>query len=292
MTPLCAPLGALRKCPGMSCLGVRKRDQPGTHQCIGPIIADVPTGCTFSAQPQKIVDSLAACFYSYVEALLEDFVQKLFLSCLAIVLSVLLIVIPSVAMPANPASAPLGWVLQAERAHVGADLTSGGATIYDGDRLETQEDGTLRARLKNSQMYLRPDTVAEVHGLANGYSASLLRGTIIASSPEGQTFELLANGATIRPVGTQATVAQITRVTPTELLLTTNLGAIQVSLEGDVKTIEAGNAYRMEIQPPDAGPQGSGAPTHGGRSSAIYIWITAAAVATGVGVWRAMESNN
>jgi hypothetical protein len=48
----------------------------------------------------------------------------------------------------------------------------------------------------------------------------------------------------------------------------------------------------MEIQPPDAGPQGSGAPTHGGRSHAIYIWITAAAVATGVGVWRAMESNN
>jgi hypothetical protein len=235
---------------------------------------------------------LAASFYSYVDTLLEDFVQKSFLSSLAIVLSVSLIVIPAVAMPANPASAPLGWVLQAERAHVGADLTSGGATIYDGDRLETQVDGTLRARLKNSQMYLRPDSVAEVHGLANGYSASLLRGTIIASSPEGQTFELLANGATIRPVGTQATVAQITRVTPTELLLTSNLGAIQVSLDGDVKTIEAGNAYRMEIQPPDAGAQGSGAPTHGGTSHAIYIWITAAAVATGVGVWRAMESNN
>jgi hypothetical protein len=292
VTPLCGPLGALRKWPSMSCLGVRKRGQPGTHQCFGPINADVPTGCTFSAQTQKIVDSLAASFYSYAEALWEDFVQKLFLSSLAIVLSVLLVVIPSVAMPANPASAPLGWVLQAERAHVGADLTSGGATIYDGDRLETQVDGTLRARLKNSQMYLRPDTVAEVHGLANGYSASLLRGTIIASSPEGQTFQLLANGATIRPVGTQATVAQITWVSAKELLLTSNLGAIQVSLDGDVKTIEAGNAYRMEIQPPDAGPQGSGAPTHGGTSHAIYIWIAAAVAATAVGVWRAMESNN
>src|ERR1700687_4581380 len=119
-------------------------------------------------------------------------------------------------MPANPASAPLGFVLQAERAHAGADLISGGATIYDGDRLETQEDGTLRARLAKSQMYLRPSTLAEVHGLSNGYSASLFRGTVIASSPEGQTFQLLANGATIRPVGSQATVAQGTWVTPNE----------------------------------------------------------------------------
>ena len=218
--------------------------------------------------------------------------RKLFVSSLAFLLSASLVVSPAMATPANPASAPLGFVLQAERAHVGADIISGGATIYDGDRLETQEDGTMRARLGGSQMYLRPSTLAEVHGLSNGFSASLLYGTIIASSPAGQTFQLLANGATIRPVGTQATVAKVTWVNAKELLLTSNLGTIQVSLEGDVKTIEAGNSYRMEIQPEDPGPQGSGAPTHGGRNRAIYIWITVAAVATGIGIWRVMESED
>ena len=211
-------------------------------------------------------------------------------SCLVVVLSVALIGIPAMSTPANPASAPLGSVLQAERASLGADVTSGGATIYDGDRLATQEDGTLRARLGGSQMYLRPSTIAEVHGLSNGYSASLLQGTVIASSPEGQTFQLLANGAAIRPVGTRATVAQVTWVNSNELLLTSNIGAIQVSFEGDVKTIEAGNSFRMEIQPEDAGPQGSGAPTHGGRNHAIYFWIAAIAAATAVGVWRALVS--
>ena len=210
-------------------------------------------------------------------------------SCLVVVLCAALIGIPAMAMPANP-SAPLGLVLQAERAHSGAEIMSGGATIYDGDRLATQDDGTLRARLGGSQMYLRPGTIAEVHGLSNGYSASLLQGTVIASSPEGQTFQLLADGATIRPLGTQATVAQVTWVNPTELLLSSKLGAIQVSLEGDVKTIEAGNSFRMEIQPEDAGPQGSGVPTHGGRNHAIYIWIAIAAAATAVGVWRALVS--
>jgi ferric-dicitrate binding protein FerR (iron transport regulator) len=226
---------------------------------------------------------------------LEDFVRALGMSVLVVVLSVSLMGIPALATPANPASAPLGWVLQADRAHVGADITAGGATIYDGDRLETQEDGTLRARLGNSQMYLRQSTLTEVHGLSNGYSASLLRGTVIASTPEGQTFQVLADGATIRPVGTRATVAEITRVSANELLLTSNVGAIQVSLDGsDAKTIEAGNSFRMEIQPEAASPgqNGSGRTPAGGRNRAIYFWIALASVAAGVGVWRAWISDD
>jgi hypothetical protein len=247
---------------------------------------------TLRVQPHKKVDSMATSFYSCDLALLENFVRMLGRSVLIVVLSVSLIGIPAMA---NPASAPLGWVLQAERAQVGADITAGGATIYDGDRLETQGDGTLRARLGNSQLYLRQSTIAEVHGLSNGYSASLLGGTVIASAPEGQTFQVLADGATIRPVGTQASVAQITRVSFNELLLTSNIGAIQVSLDGgDVKTIEAGNSFRMEIQPEPPSPgqdNGSGTQTTG-RNRAIYVWIALAGAAAGVGIWRAMMSPN
>jgi hypothetical protein len=213
-------------------------------------------------------------------------------SILIAALSFRLIEIPAMAT----ASAPLGSVLQAERAYDGLDITVTGATIYDGDRLETQEDGNLRARLGRSQIYLRSSTLAEVHGLSNGYLAILFRGTLIASSPEGRTFQLLANGAVIRPSGTEATVAQVTWVNSDELLLTSSLGTIQVSYEGDVKTIEAGNSYRMVIQPVGSGPQdtgghGGGRPSHPGRNRAIYFWISAAGVATGVGVWRALVSS-
>jgi len=220
-------------------------------------------------------------------------VRTLVRSSLLVVLSIMLVGIPMMAMPANPPSAPLGSVMQADRAHQGVDLTSSGATIYDGDRLETQDDGTLRARLGKSQLYMQQSTVAEVHGLSNGYSANLLHGTVIASSPEGQTFQLLANGATVRPASAHATVARVTWVNANELLLTSNLGAIQVTYEGDVKTIEPGNSVRMEIKTEDAaGPGPQGAPSHGGRNRAIYFWVAAAAVATGVGIWRVMVSSN
>jgi hypothetical protein len=228
---------------------------------------------------------------------LEDFVRTLFRTSLILVLGAALVGIPAEAIPGNPASAPLGVVLQAERARAGVDITSEGATIYEGDRLETMEDGNLRARLGGSQMYLRPGTSTEVHGLSNGFSASLLHGTVVASSPEGQTFRLLASGATIRPAGTQATVAQVTWVNANELLLTSTRGAIEVSLGDDVKTIEAGSSYRMEMQDDvgqgPQGQQGSGrGPAHTGRRRRALFFLIGGAIAagTGIGIWRALMS--
>jgi hypothetical protein len=209
-------------------------------------------------------------------------------SLLLAVLSFTILEIPATGVPANPASIPLGSVLQAERVHLGVDTMSGGATIYDGDRLETQQDGIFRVRLGKSQMELRPSTTVQVHRLPNGFVTSLFRGTVAVSSPEGQTFELLANGARIRPVGTQETVAQVTWVNSNELRLTSKLGAIQVLYEGDVKTIESGNSYRMEIPSEDPSPPGRVVPwSHKGVK---YFLIVAAPVGTAIGIWRALES--
>jgi len=209
-------------------------------------------------------------------------------SVLVAVLSFTLLEMPATGVPANPASIPLGSVLQAERTRTGIDTTSVGATIYDGDRLETQEDGILRVRLGKSRMDLQQSTTVEVHGLASGYAASLFRGTVIASSPEGQTFELLVNGARIHPVGAQETVARVTWVNSHELLLASNRGAIQVLYKGDVKTIEAGNSVGMEMQPEVPGLPGSPAPPR--QNGAKYFWIVAASVGTAIVIWRALES--
>ncbi len=111
---------------------------------------------------------------------------------------------------------------------------------------------------------------------------------MIASSPARQTFELLVNGARIRPKGVQATSAEVTWVNSHELLLTSKLGAIQLLYEGDIKTIEAGNSVRMEIQ--SEAPRPPGSPPPPGHNGAKYFWIVAASVATAIGIWRALES--
>jgi hypothetical protein len=182
-------------------------------------------------------------------------------------------------------------VMQADRAHAGVDLTSGGATIYEGDRLETSEDGTLRAFLGGPQMYMRPNTAAEVHSFSNGFSANLMYGTVVVSSAKGQDFQLLANGAKIRPVGAQETVAQVTWVNAKALVLTSNRGAIEVSMGDEVKTVEAGNSYRMEVETTaDPAPQQRGGTVHPARNRFIWIPIIAITAGASIGIWRVLVS--
>jgi hypothetical protein len=196
------------------------------------------------------------------------------------------------AVPASSPSAPLGVVMSAENAHVGAGVTASGETIYDGDRLTTPEHSTLRVRFGSGQLLLRQNTVADVHSFPNGFAADLDAGTVVISAAEGQTFQLLADGATIRPANEQPAAAQIEKISATELLLTGTRGTLLVSMGDETKTLEAGNSYRLEVQPEDPGPgpypQQNPHPT--ARSHFLWFLIPAVGVATGIIVWRATVS--
>jgi hypothetical protein len=196
---------------------------------------------------------------------------------------------PVMAAPPGTPSAPLGTVLAAENVHAGVDAIYSGATIYDGDRLVTQDIGTMRVRLGTGQMFLHQNTSTQVHAIPNGFSADLDVGTVSISSAEGQTFQLLADGATIRPATSNPTTAQIAKISPTELILTTTRGALQITMGDEVKTVEAGGSYKMEVESEDPG-QKRQVPVAAARNHFIIIAIAALGVATGLIIWRALVS--
>ncbi len=212
--------------------------------------------------------------------------RTLFNAVLIAILSVALIEVPAMAAPASTPVVPLGIVLQASNAQAGVDATYSGATIYDGDRLETPKGSTLRARFGAGQLYLRQNTATQVHNLTNGFAADLNVGSVVISSAEGQTFQLLADGAIIRPANSQATSAQISKISANELVLTGDRGTLLVTLGDEVKTVEAGNSYRMKIVDDDSGPAQQGQPRRAGRNRFLWILIPAVAVATSIVVWR------
>ncbi len=214
---------------------------------------------------------------------------KLFTAILIAALSLVLIEAPVMAAPASSPSAPLGVVVAAENANVGAGVTTGGATIYDGDRLQTPANSTLRVRLGSGQMVLRQNTIADVHAFPNGFSANLDNGTVVVSSAEGQTFQLIADGATVRPANSQATSGQISMISPTELILTGTRGTLQVTMGDEVETVEAGSSYRLEVESEDPGPNPQ-APHPTARNHFLWIAIPVIAAVTGIVIWRAMTS--
>jgi len=202
-------------------------------------------------------------------------------TCLAAVLIVGMIPLPA---QAAPVSAPLGVILHADRAMVGRSRAINGATVFQGDRLATEAAGQLRVRFGTSQAHLFPGSSAVVSQSAGGFDAELTIGTVSVSSPDGEVFSLTANGAVVRPGASQATVAQVTRVSPAELLLSSRKGALEVTFNGEVTTLAEGSSYRMLLDPADAqGPQGTRAAGRT-RRRAIFLVVGAAAAVTGIAI--------
>jgi hypothetical protein len=222
----------------------------------------------------------------------EVTVHKIGIAFLIAILGVLLLQAPVMAAPPGTPSAPLGVVLAAENANAGVDATFSGATIYDGDRLVTQDIGTMRVRLGTGQIFLHQSTSTQVHAIPNGFSADLDVGTVSISSSEGQTFHLLADGATISPASTHPASAQISKISPTELILTSTRGALLVTMGDEVKTVEAGSSYKMEVESEEPDPQQRRPPIATARNHFILIVIGAVGVATGIIIWRAVVSPN
>jgi len=218
-------------------------------------------------------------------------VRTLFTAVLIATLSLVLIEAPVMAASSTPPSAPLGVVVSAENANVGAGVTTSGATIYDGDRLQTPANSTLRVRLGSGQMVLRQNTMADVYAFPNGFSANLDNGTVVVSSAAGQTFQVIADGATIRPANAQPTSGQVSMISATELILTSTRGTLEVSMGDEVKTLEAGSSYRLEVEPADPGPDPNPQSAHAtARSRFLWIAIPVVAAVTGIVIWRALIS--
>ena len=223
--------------------------------------------------------------------------RTLLSSLLTAALAVALIQPAAMAAPPGSAAPPLGVILQADRASVGSDPAASGATVFDGETLRTDISGLLRVRFGMSQAYFLPRSQAIVHQTDGGFAADLASGTVVLSSAEGETFHLMADGALVRPASSQATVAQITLVSPTELTLLSRKGSLEVSMDGEVKTVPEGASYRMLISPdPVAGPAPAGAgsrsdiPSPTGTNHFIFVLIAAAAAAAAVGVFLAVRS--
>jgi len=211
----------------------------------------------------------------------------------------IVIFVVSVGLGVSPAFAsgverrdPLGVVLVAQKAHGLPNPASDGSTIYDGDRLQTPGDGTLQTRLGTAQLVLRENSSVIVHAAAYGFSAELESGTILVSGAR-QNFQVLADGATVRPLNAQPASARVIKVSATELILTSLLGTLEASVGGEVKIIEARASYKMEIDPrkSEAGPQPT-TPPPGGHSHFKQILVPAIVIPTTLVVIRALESGD
>lgn len=214
-------------------------------------------------------------------------VYALWRCCLIAVLIVSLVEAPVFAAPA-PA---LGVILEAAHARVGGGDAVDGATIFEGDTLSTDPNGTLSVRVGTTHLRLLDDSAAAMRRTSGVVSAALQKGTVIFSSKAARAIEVRASEARIFPKTSEPTLAQVTLVGPNEFLLTCQHGLLEVLVGNEVHTVPAATSYRVVIEPEADRPQGAGAPARGAAKSHFYlVALILIGVGTGIGVWRALVS--
>lgn len=213
-------------------------------------------------------------------------------SIVAALLACCLLITPAWGAP----SSSLGTIVYADRAHVGAATASVGATVFGGDRLSTEQTGSVQVRAGSARLLLSGSSSATFSKDDANPAATLTIGSATFSTANSKAFALRVASAVIRPSTDQPTIGRVTVLNPKELVVKSVRGSLTIAVEDDVREIPEGAAYRIVLEQP-ATPQPQGArgagtkgpgnpPVKAARSRFMWYVIGVTAVVT---VWAVHE---
>lgn len=192
-------------------------------------------------------------------------------------------------------SASFGTVVFAHRAFVGSVLVSVGATVFNGDRLSTEQMGSVQVRASAARLLLSGGSTATLIQSEASNAAALTLGSATFSTANSKAFALHVASAVIRPNTDRPTIGKVTVLGPKELIVQSTRGSLSIAVEDDVREIPEGVAYRIVLDPNAPYPQGprgaggrgvGGPPIKAAKSKFIWYIIGASAVVT---IWVAHE---
>jgi hypothetical protein len=205
----------------------------------------------------------------------------------------------------TPTATPLGTVIAAERAYVGGAGANVGTTVYSGDRVSTDAQGSMQVRAGAARLLLLSSSAAFVDDNEGAPSAKLVLGTATFSTGNAHAFTLFASKAVIRPQTDAPTIGTVSYLSEKELLVTARRGGLTVTVEDEVQVIPEGSSYRVLLDPAAEaaqGPAGAGAggkeksqgsgggPLKAGRSRFLILATGLTVAGTGVAIYYALES--
>jgi hypothetical protein len=188
--------------------------------------------------------------------------------------------------PSSARVAAVGFISHADGAYIGEIPASPGTSIYDGDRLYTEADGSLRLTVGTSALHLAAQTSLTVRLPHSGQETEveLAEGTLLFSSAKPPAIAVRAHAAWIRCAASFPVAAQISIVNAKELRVHAQRGSLQFTYGGETAVIPEGVAYRVILDPDDDPANTSaGSPTHKGPTTPRRPFLLIAIVAAAAG---------
>ncbi len=213
-----------------------------------------------------------------------------------------------------PATA-LGLVAKAQNAQIGNAPLTEGATIYTGDYLATSDGGTLLIRIGALSLQLESNSAVHIYSAPYGAVVELDRGTVVYTTPgTHENIVVVADDVRVTPSLTQPDLGRVSIDDPCNVTVYSQRGQASVQSGSESHAVEEGKAYRVRGEnelsyrqyiSPDASDYHNyhghkpcapaemvkgHAPIAPGQSHFLLVTGVVAGVATGFGIWKALES--
>jgi hypothetical protein len=209
----------------------------------------------------------------------------------------------------------LGLVAKAQDAKVGNTAVTDGATIYSGDYLSTDQNGSLLLRIGALSLELQGASSMHIYSAPYGAIAELDSGTVVYTTPgNNQNVVIVADDVRVTPFLSVPDLGRVSINDPCNMTVFSQRGQASVQTGSESRVVEEGKSYRVrgenEISyrkyvSPDANDyhdyhghkpcapieMAKGhAPIAAGQSRFLLVTGIVVGTATGIGVWKALES--
>jgi len=213
-------------------------------------------------------------------------------------------------------SPALGVVVQSTDGNIGNVEATEGSSVYSGDYLSTNNNGSLLVRIGGLSLQLEGSSSAHVYGAPYGAVVELDRGALRYSTPGSQqNLIVVASDVRVTPALGMPDYGRVSIDDPCNITVYSQRGTADARVGSESHLVEEGKAYRVravnevdyrQYVSPDASDYHTHhqhrecpailqtvkgkAPVAAGQSRFLLVAVALAGVGTGFGVWKALES--
>ncbi len=146
----------------------------------------------------------------------------------------------------QPQTPALGIIVKSTQASIGNAAASDGASVYSGDYLSTQDNGSLLVRVGPLSLELEPSSALHIYRAPYGAIVELNRGTALYTTPgNGENIVMVASDVRVTPVLALADLGLVSMNDPCNITVKSMRGQVNVQVGSESHLIEEGKAYRV-----------------------------------------------
>ncbi|HVM74504.1 MAG TPA: hypothetical protein VMT75_02605 [Candidatus Saccharimonadales bacterium] len=213
-------------------------------------------------------------------------------------------------------SPALGVVVQSSGGSIGNTEATEGSSVFSGDYLSTNDNGTLLIRISGLSLQLEASSAAHVYSAPYGAVVELDRGAVRYTTPGSEhNLVIVASDVRVTPALGMPDFGRVSIDDPCNLTVYSQRGTATAQVGSESHLVEEGKAYRVralnevdyrQFVSPDAGDYhnhhqhrecaapanwaSSKGPIAAGHSRFLLVSAALIGGATGFGVWKALES--